>query len=149
MARYTTTIDVDLPAGVVFRFLEDFTNAADWDPGVAAAERLDDGPVGRGARFALDLAVGPTTQRWVYVTEQHDPDRHVAFATRSSLAEGRDDVTVTPRGADACTVTWDATFRFTGLLGRLADPVFGVVFDRIAGRATDGLRDALHALEAA
>lgn len=145
MARYTTDIEVDAPAETVFAYLEDFTNAADWDPGVAAAERLDDGPIGVGSRFALDLVVAGRTQRWVYEVERHQAPTRVTFATRTDRATGIDDITVTPT-ADGCTVGWDASFRFTGLLGRVVDPLFDRVFQRVARKAVDGLRPALAGL---
>lgn len=142
MARYTTQIEVDAPAATVFAYLEDFTNAAAWDPGVAAAERLGDGPIGTGSRFALDLVVAGRTQRWVYEVERHQAPDRVTFATRTDRATGIDDVTVTAT-ATGCTVGWDASFRFNGLLGGLVDPVFGLAFGRIARHAVDGLRPAL------
>ena len=145
MARYTTQIEVDAPAETVFAYLEDFTNAADWDPGVAAAERLGDAPIGVGSRFALDLAVAGRTQRWVYEVERHQAPDRVTFASRTRRATGIDDVTVTST-ADGCTVGWDASFRFNGLLGRLVDPVFDLAFRRIARHAVDGLRPALAGL---
>ena len=143
MARYTTQIETDLTPEEAFAFLEDFSNAADWDPGVASAERLDDGPIGVGSRFGLDLLVAGREQRWVYTVEVHEAPRRVTFVTRSGRAVGIDAVTVVPTG-DGARVDWDATFRFTGLLGAVVDPVFGLVFDRIAGKAVDGLREALH-----
>lgn len=146
MARYTTEIEVDAPAETVFAFLEDFTNAADWDPGVAAAERLDAGPIGVGSRFGLDLLVAGRTQRWVYEVERHEAPHRVTFATRTARASGIDDVTVTSRPDGGSRVGWDATFRFHGLLGSLADPAFNLVFQRIAGKAVGGLRTALAAL---
>lgn len=149
MARYRTEIEVDATPEVVFAFLEDFSNAADWDPGVRRAERLDDGAVGVGSRFALDLLVAGRTQRWVYEVERHQAPRRVTFVTRKDSATGIDDVVVEPRGADGSLVVWDATFRFNGLLGTLVDPVFGLVFQRIAGRAVAGLRTALAGLAAA
>lgn len=145
MARYTTSIETAASPEAAFAFLEDFSNAADWDPGVASAERLDEGPIGVGSRFGLDLHVAGREQRWVYEVEVHDAPRRVTFVTRSGRAVGIDAVTVVPT-ADGCRVDWDATFRFTGLLGAIADPAFGLVFDRIAGKAVAGLRDALHDL---
>lgn len=145
MARYTTSIETAASPEQAFAFLEDFSNAEDWDPGVASAERLDHGPIGVGSRFGLDLNVAGRTQRWTYTVEVHDAPRRVTFVTRSGRAVGIDAVTVvsTERGT---RVDWDATFRFTGLLGAVVDPAFQLVFNRIAGKATDGLRDALHEL---
>lgn len=145
MARYRTQIDVAADPATVFAFLEDFTNAADWDAGVASAERLDEGPIGLGSRFGLDLLVAGRTQRWVYEVEEHDAPRTVTFVTRKPTATGIDAVTVEPT-EDGVRVTWDATFRFNGLLGTLADPVFDLVFQRIARKAVRGLRPALAAL---
>jgi carbon monoxide dehydrogenase subunit G len=148
MARFTTDIDVALPAAEVFAYLADFSNAQDWDPGVATAVRLDDGPVTVGSRFALDLAVGSSTQRWTYVTEVHEVPTRVRFATSGRFAEGADDIGVVARGDGACTIEWDARFGFTGL-GRLIDPLFQLAFNRIAGKAVDGLRRKMRELESA
>lgn len=145
MARFTTSIETAASPAEAFALLEDFTNAADWDPGVDSAERLDDGAIAVGSRFALTLLVFGQRQRWVYEVAVHDPTRRVTFVTSSGRATGIDAVTIVPTD-DGCRVTWDATFRFNGALGALVDPVFGLVFDRIAEKATDGLRDALQGL---
>ena len=145
MATYHATIESPAAPETAFAFLADFTNAEDWDPGVASADRLDDGPIRVGSRFGLQLLVAGREQRWVYEVEVHDPPRRVTFVTRSGRAVGIDAVTVVPTDA-GCRVEWDATFRFTGVLGALADPVFGLVFDRIAGKAVAGLRTALQDL---
>lgn len=148
MARFTAQIETDASPAAVFAHLEDFTNAADWDPGVAAAERLDDGPIGVGSRFALDLLVAGRTQRWVYEVERHDPPHRVTFATRRDAAVGVDDVSVTAQADGGSRVTWDATFRFTGLLGTAVDPLFQLVFRRLGRRAVAGLREAIADLPA-
>jgi len=147
LARFTTTIDVERPAAEVFAYLEDFSNADEWDPGVAEARRLDDGPVTVGSRFELHLQVGSRTQRWVYTTSEHDAPTRVVFETSSKYAEGRDAIGVVPRGDAACTIQWEATFGFTSLLGRLVDPAFQLVFNRIAGKAVDGLRERMARME--
>ena len=146
MARYTTEFDVETSPATVFAFLEDFTNAADWDPGVASAERLDAGAIELGSRFGLDLLVAGRTQRWVYEVERHEPEQRVTFATRTDRATGIDDVTVRATPDGGSHVVWDATFRFNGALGSLIDPAFNLVFQRIGAKAVSGLRPALAAL---
>ena len=146
MARYTTEFDVDTSPETAFAFLEDFTHAAEWDPGIASAERLDNGPIGVGSRFALDLLVAGRTQRWVYEVEEHEPTSSVTFATRTSRATGIDRVTIEPTGDGGSHVTWDATFEFAGVLGSLIDPAFNLLFQRIGSKAVSGLRPALAAL---
>lgn len=142
MARFTRSIDTHASPEEAFAFLEDFSNAADWDPGVAAVERLDEGPIGLGSRFGLDLDVAGRIQRWEYTVEVHEAPRRVTFVTRSPRAVGIDAVTVVPT-AEGARVDWDATFRFTGLLGATIDPVFGLVFRRIVDKGVDGLAAAL------
>lgn len=148
MARRTITLDTHADPATTFAFLEDFSNAADWDPGVQSAQRLDTGPVALGSRFALDLLVAGRVQRWTYVVETHEAPRRVTFVTRSRSAEGVDDVTVAPGPAGGSRVTWDASFAFSGLLGRLVDPLFQVAFSRLVDKAVAGLRVALDALPA-
>ena len=41
-----------------FDYIADFATSQEWDPGTAASRRLDDGPVGRGSRYALDVRMG-------------------------------------------------------------------------------------------
>ena len=47
MARYHATVESRSPAAETFGYLATFSNAAEWDPGVLAGERLDAGPQGR------------------------------------------------------------------------------------------------------
>lgn len=43
--RLRKEIVVFRPAAEAFRYLAEFENAAEWDPGIAEATRLTDGPV--------------------------------------------------------------------------------------------------------
>ena len=58
MARYRATVISTRSAEETFDYLADFSNAEEWDPGTATAERLDDGPVGLGSAFRLGVRVG-------------------------------------------------------------------------------------------
>ena len=50
MARYVATVAGRRPVDEAFAYLADMSNAPDWDPGVATAERLGSGPWGRERR---------------------------------------------------------------------------------------------------
>ena len=52
-------VETTLPIDDVFEYVADFANSQEWDPGVATAERLDEGPVGLGSRFRLGVRLGP------------------------------------------------------------------------------------------
>ncbi|HEY4948288.1 MAG TPA: SRPBCC family protein, partial [Acidimicrobiales bacterium] len=58
MTRYRGTAISNRTAEETFDYLAQFSNAAEWDPGVGSAERLDTGPVGLGSVFRLQVKVG-------------------------------------------------------------------------------------------
>jgi hypothetical protein len=62
-----------------FDVVADFSSAAAWDPAVASARRLDDGPLRVGSRFALRYRLaGPVTVPLTYeITHLERPDRVV------------------------------------------------------------------------
>ena len=49
MTRLHETVETALPIEPAFAFIADFANNPAWDPGTAAARRLDSGPVGVGS----------------------------------------------------------------------------------------------------
>ena len=53
MAQYHVAVQSRSPAAEAFGYLADFSNAAEWDPGVLAGQHLDPGPVRAGSRFRL------------------------------------------------------------------------------------------------
>lgn len=141
MARIRETFVVPADVETAFDLVADFSSTAGWDPGIRAARRLDEGPVARGARFEVELALGPVGAPLVYeVTVHQRPDR-VILETTGHLHRGRDDVRF--RAVDGGTeVTWEAEFALRGP-GRLVDPFLAVGFRRAANGAVDGLAEAL------
>jgi hypothetical protein len=64
MALLQEELEVDRPIEAVFSFVADFAHTKDWDPGVADARKVTDGPVGVGTRYAVDPpARGSATRR--------------------------------------------------------------------------------------
>jgi hypothetical protein len=122
-----------------FDVVAEFSSAAAWDPGVASARRLDDGPLRVGSRFALRYRLaGPVTVPLTYeVTHLERPDR-VVLRSRGLAHEGGDDVRFVT-GATGTEVTWHARFRLRGP-GRLLEPGLRRVFPGIAAEAGDGLQ---------
>jgi hypothetical protein len=141
MATYRATVDSVRSPEDTFRFLADLTNFAVWDPGVLAAEQVSgDGP-GPGSLFDVTVKAWPRPLTLTYETVEFDAPETVRVVARSSRLVSDDTITVVPTD-DGCTVTYEANLRLEGVLGAL-DPMLGLVFDRIAGRAGDGLRDEL------
>ncbi|MER9966105.1 SRPBCC family protein [Mesorhizobium sp. M0060] len=79
---FDTSIEIDRPAQIVFRHIEDIEAAPAWYSAVQSVTKLTAGPVGRGSRyrFSRDLA-GQVLENIVEVTE-FDAD---ALLTLSSL----------------------------------------------------------------
>jgi carbon monoxide dehydrogenase subunit G len=144
MARVSVPLTVPTPPELAFDNLADFTTTAIWDPGITAAERLDDGPLGVGSRFEVHSSFGPVSLPLVYEITTYDRPHRVVLETKGLLHHGEDDVTFAPEG-DGTQVTWNASFRVRGP-GRLFDPAFGVAFRRVVADAVRGLERFLREL---
>jgi carbon monoxide dehydrogenase subunit G len=143
MARFETTIDVPTPPTDVFAYLADLTNAARWDPNVVEAQRLDEGPLGIGARFRLLTAFYGRRIELTYAIEMYEPDRHLTIRAEAKSAQGHDDITIDASDAGS-RIGYVSELRLTGLL-RAFDRGFQLAFTGICERATAGLRQALGA----
>ena len=58
MAHVVKTVTTAWSPGRAFAYMADFSHAAEWDPGVAEATRVDGGDVGQGSVFDLTVLVG-------------------------------------------------------------------------------------------
>lgn len=137
MAQYTVHVRTPRPPADAFEFMADMTNFEDWDPGVERAVQAQGAGVGPDTAFDLDVKgpVGSLTLRYE-ISEFDAPNRFVATA-RSSTLTSIDAISVRPDG-EGSIVTYEAELTLNGPL-RVADPLLGLAFDRIAGRAADGL----------
>ena len=79
MPRYQATVSSAWPVPETFGYLAIFTNAAHWDPGVAAAKQLDPGPVRVGTRFRLQVRFLGRSIPLIYAVTSHDPPRPVVL----------------------------------------------------------------------
>ena len=58
MTRIHERIATTLPIEAAFDYVADFANSQQWDPGTTSSRRMDAGPVGVGARYALTVRMG-------------------------------------------------------------------------------------------
>jgi Polyketide cyclase / dehydrase and lipid transport len=141
MARFVTTVPSQRSQADAFAYLADFENAREWDPSVTEAHRITDGPLGVGAEFAVVSKFGPRQVSLRYRIVRYEPDRLVVLEARSKGFVSTDTITVEAAG-DTSRVTYDAVLAFGGL-GRLADPLMQVVFNRVGRKAEARLREVL------
>lgn len=139
MARYVATVPSSRGADATFAYLAEFSNAAEWDPGVIRGARLDDGPVGVGSQFDITVKSLGRESSLVYEITAYDPvARRVVLRGSNALVVSVDEITV----ADDAAVTYDADLQLRGPL-RLFDPILRLSFSDIGDKAAAGLRGTL------
>ena len=143
MAYYRAAVEVGISADDAFAFLADFTHAADWDPGVARARRLDEGPLAVGSEFELVADFFGRQLPLRYRITQLDAPTRVVFEAENEGLRAVDAIAF-EKTASGTRVTWDATLSLKGLR-YLADLPLHLAFQWIGRRALTGLRDALEA----
>jgi carbon monoxide dehydrogenase subunit G len=141
MARYHASIDTQQTPEAMFTYLSDFSTAAQWDPGVVEAERLDDEPIGKGTRFRLVAAFIGRRTPLTYRIVEYDPPHKVTFVGENATVTSRDQIVFEP-AEDGTRLTYDADLQLKGLL-RVIDPLLQLAFNRTGDCAVEGLRRVL------
>ncbi|HEY5108367.1 MAG TPA: SDR family NAD(P)-dependent oxidoreductase [Acidimicrobiales bacterium] len=142
MARYRGTVVSIRSVEETFDYMADFANAAEWDPGTATAERLDDGPVGLGSRFRLGVRIGSRATPLDYRIVTFEPPHTVVLLGESDSIRSEDTMTVTAAADGRSILTYDADLSLKGSFA-LANPVLPLFFDRIGDQGVAGLRATL------
>ena len=143
MPRYTTKIASPMSPADAFAYLSDFATTEEWDPGVARAERLTEGPIREGSEFRVVARFLGRDVPLVYVVETLQTPSRVVLRGENATTVSLDEIRVAPDGT-GCEVTYDAKLSFKGVL-RVAEPALAVIFRVIGDRAAGGLRQALRA----
>ncbi len=140
MVDVTRTFPLARPQAEVLAYLADFSNAPEWDPGTVTCTRLDDGPVGVGARWKnVSKVLGRETELdYELVTLETD---HVVLRGTNKTATSTDDITVVPDGAGS-RVTYHAIIEFNGI-AKLAEPLMQRVFEKLGDETVEGITKAL------
>ncbi|HKJ25123.1 MAG TPA: SRPBCC family protein [Myxococcota bacterium] len=139
MARFVDAIDLPAPPEAVFDYLADFHRTAEWDPGVAEADRLTPGPSRRGSRFRVVVSfLGRRLPLEYAITHFERPGRLILEGGDDTL-RSVDELTFAPREGGT-RVTYEARLELHGLR-RLADPLLDVAFQVVGRLAARGLRE--------
>jgi carbon monoxide dehydrogenase subunit G len=134
-------IETPMPIDAAFDYIADFASAQEWDPGVAYARRLGDGPIGPGTRFELGVRMGGRVAPMHYHITVFDRPRRVVLVGSGSNVDAVDDIRFAP-GATGTVIDYTADIHLGGLL-RFAQPFLGGSFARIARDAADGMERTL------
>lgn len=137
MASYAMSVRTDRAPDEEFAYMADLSNFSEWDPGVSRAVQLKGNGPGPEAEFELD-ASGSTLR---YVVQEYDPPRKVVATARNRFITSVDTITVEPDGTGSI-VTYEADLVLNGVF-KIGDPFLKLAFNRIGGKAADGLVDKL------
>lgn len=140
------SIQTALPRDEAFAFIADFANAEKWDPGVAASEALDDGPVRVGSRYRLGVRLGSRVAPMTYTVSRLEVPQRVVLEGQGSGVTAIDDISFETT-ASGTTIHYVADIRLGGALGLLT-PFAGGAFRRVAENARLGMQRTLDALAA-
>ena len=127
-----------------FDFVADFSTTQEWDPGIQAAKRLGDGPIGVGSRFELVSRFGSTEQTIVYEIAAYDRPTSVTFVGEGKTFRGTDVISFSDDADGRTRVTYVADLGLKGPTA-LAMPFIRGRLDAMSDDAVDGLRRALDA----
>lgn len=135
------TIETTLPVDEAYRFVADFANSAQWDPGVVSSMRVGEGPVGVGTRYRLIVRMGGRTAPMEYVTTSWEPNRRVVLKGSGSGVDAVDEIRFEPTPSGT-RIDYTADIRLRSWLRPLT-PFAGGALSRIARNAREGMQQAL------
>jgi carbon monoxide dehydrogenase subunit G len=141
MTRLHEIIETPLPVDEAFAFVADFANAQHWDPGVATSERIDEGPVGLGARYRLGVRMRGRVAPMEYRITTWEPTSRVVLTGEGSNVSAVDEIRFEPAGSGT-RIDYTADIRLGGWM-RLAQPFADGAFKKIATDALGGMQRAL------
>lgn len=143
MTRIVEQIQTALDREAAFAYVADFSWQAEWDPNTVSSRRIDAGPLGVGARFALEVKVSGRTAPMEYQITEYEAPARIVLIGEGSGVWSRDEITfaVIPGGTQ---VDYVADIKLSGLLG-LVQPLLSTTFRKIGRGAVEGMRVALEA----
>ena len=125
-----------------FDYVVDFTNIAEWDPGVTCSRRLDGEGVAVGSRFEVDSVFLGREVPLVYELVQSAPPDRAVLCASSKRFDATDTIELTAAAEAATTIRYTVEFRFRGVM-RLIEPFMGRSLARVVEKALDGLQEEL------
>lgn len=135
--RIVERVESVLAAEEVWPRMADFSRTAEWDPGIAAVDRLDEGPVRVGTRYRVHVRMGPLVAPMAYEVVALEA-RRVVLRGVGALIRAVDDIRVEDRPGGGSVVVWTAELTPRGPLA-LTEPLWRPAFRQVAAAAMAGL----------
>jgi carbon monoxide dehydrogenase subunit G len=136
------TRTINRPLEEVFDYVADFSNTAEWDPGVKTSERMDEGPVGVGSQFDLVTTFAGSEVPLVYEMTEHESPTRIVLIASSKRLSAVDTIEFSPVGNDQTRVHYRADFELNPPL-KYFELFMRPIFNRLGKKALDGLKSTL------
>ena len=146
MTTLVEHVTTPLAREAAFAYVADFSRQAEWDPNTVSSKRIDDGELGVGARFALDVKMGTRTTSMEYRITEYQAPSVVVLVGEGSGVWSQDRITFS-EAPEGTRVDYVAEIKLSGLLG-VIQPLLGRAFAGIAKGAVNGMKRELDALAA-
>jgi len=141
MIEIKETIAVLRPIDDVFRYLSDFTNIEQWDPGVVTSVNLSGEPVQVGTPFELTLRYLFFPIRMTYTIAEYAPPHRVVLKGEGDSFAVTDTIELSPNG-HGTRVSYTASFAFPNLSPRL-QKIIRPALSLIGKTSMSGMKKAL------
>lgn len=137
--KETVTVAQNIEA--CFAYIAEFSNVEDWDPGIARSRRIDEGPLGAGSEFALDVVFGRRSVPMTYTITEFDPPRRIVLVGHGEALDAVDTIELTP-DAGGTRIDYTAELTFHNFV-RFIEPLLGRALKKVGRKAVAGLAVAL------
>lgn len=134
------TIPMDIDR--VFAYAADFSNIAEWDPGMDRSTQLSPGDPGIGTRYELAGHFGPAKMTIIYEVTEWEPPRRAVLVGKGKSFDSIDTLVFAPLGDEATRLTYTGEITLYNVL-RFLGPVVTWLMGRVGERGVDGLVKAL------
>lgn len=141
MAYYVKSIVVPGSLEASFEYLADFSNAAEWDPGVAEAERISQGPLEVGSAFRVVASFFGRDVELVYRVARLEPPKRIVLEADGPGLRSVDSISFEPEGAGT-RINYHADLQLRGWR-RALDPLLQIGLAWVAWDAMRGLQAKL------
>jgi len=134
-------LEVDRPIDEVFAFIGDFVNSAVWDPGVAEARNVTEGPIRVGTRYELIVVFRGRRLPMTYEVTAYEPPHRVVLRGTGATVNAVDDIRFEAT-SNGTRILYTADLRLKGPM-RALEPFFKGAFEEAGRHAMAGMKDAL------
>ena len=132
------TINVARPLAEAFDYVSEFANIREWDPAVAGASKLTEGPVEVGTEFEVVMSAGFALR---YTVVEFERDVRLLMDVTSRFFNAREEI-VFQGNKSECSIRYIATFDFRQPMSAITS-IWPQGMDKVGKSAMEGLRSAL------